>query len=141
VMNNTLHWRSNSTNLLSREFLELCKAHLNPGGVLFYNSTGARDVPYTAAHVFGHVTMVNTFVAASDAAFDMSAQARRANLLEFRLDGSSPVFESSDAHRRKLEELSLRPLPELREELLRDARLQLVTDDNMAVEYKLRPQP
>ena len=141
VMNNTFHWRSNSTNLLSREFLELCRSHLNPGGVLYYNSTGARDVAYTAAHVFGHVTMVNTFVAASDAPFDMGAADRRANLLQFRLDGDKPLFEASPAHRNKLEELSLRPLPELRDELLRDPRLQLVTDDNMAVEYKLRPQP
>jgi hypothetical protein len=71
----------------------------------------------------------------------MSAAARRANLLQFRLDGERPVFESSPAHRRKLDELSAWPLPDLHDELLRDPRLQLVTDDNMAVEYKLRPQP
>jgi spermidine synthase len=138
VMNATFHWRSNATNLLSREFLELCREHLNPGGVVYYNTTSSQDVVFTAAHVFRHVTMVSNFVAASDAPFDQTPDEKRAHLLRFRgLDGK-PFFEQDEAHRRKLAELSRMVLPELRETMLGDPRWQVVTDDNMAVEYKRR---
>jgi spermidine synthase len=35
VMNTTFHWRSNASNLLSSEFLQLIREHLNPGGCSF----------------------------------------------------------------------------------------------------------
>src|SRR5205814_7857201 len=41
VMNTTFHWRNHISNLLSTEFLQIAKAHLRPGGVLFYNTTGS----------------------------------------------------------------------------------------------------
>ena len=52
VMNTTFHWRANSTNLLSREFLTLAREHLEPGGILAFNATGSPDALYTAAQVF-----------------------------------------------------------------------------------------
>ena len=36
LMNTSFHWRSNSTNLLSVEFMETMKVHLNPGGVVYF---------------------------------------------------------------------------------------------------------
>ena len=136
VMNTTFHWRSNATNLLSKEFLELIKTRLNPGGVVYYNTTWSRDVVHTAAHVFKHVTMVTNFVAASDAPFDQTPDEIRANLLKFKLDNGTPVFEQSDEHRAKLEQLAHYPLPEMHDSILQEAGRQLVTDDNMAVEFK-----
>ena len=52
VSNTTWHYRSNSTNLLSVEFLELVKQHLNPGGVFFYNTTNSRRAQRSACTVF-----------------------------------------------------------------------------------------
>jgi spermidine synthase len=39
VSNTTWHFRSNTTNLLFLEFLDLIKGHLNPGGIFLYNTT------------------------------------------------------------------------------------------------------
>jgi spermidine synthase len=138
VMNNTYYWRSNVTNLLSREFLELLRAHLNPGGVIFYNTVGSEDIPYTAAHVFKHVTRFSAFVAASDAPFDIPPAERRANLLRYKRDDGAPVLLSDERHRAKLKDLVEAPLRDVRPELLQRKDLWLITDDNMATEYKLR---
>ncbi|WLI87395.1 methyltransferase domain-containing protein [Massilia sp. R2A-15] len=124
VMNTTYYWRSNATNLLSAEFLEMARRHLKPGGVIYYNATGSQDVVYTAATVFKHVTTYLTFVAASDAPFDMSVEERRANLRLF------------EGYRPELDRLATMPLRPRRDEYLAKKGLWRITDDNMAVEYK-----
>jgi spermidine synthase len=138
VMNTTYYWRSNATNLLSVEFLELTRQRLKPGGVIYYNATGSRDVVYTAAHVFKHVTLFSTFVAASDAPFDLSYEERRANLLQFRRDDGAAVFDQDAQHRAELERLASAPLLELHDAILKRRELWKITDDNMAVEFKVR---
>jgi spermidine synthase len=138
VSNNTYYWRSNATNLLSRDFLELMRAHLNPGGVVFYNTLGSDDIVYTAAHVFKHVARFSAFVAASDSPFDIPAAERYANLLRFKLNDGSPVMTRDAPHRAKLKELAEVPLRDIRAELLARKDLWLITDDNMATEYKVR---
>jgi spermidine synthase len=138
VMNTTYHWRSNATNLLSAEFLEMARSHLAPGGVVYYNATGSEDVVYTAASVFRHVTTYSNFVAASDAPFDLSLEERRANLLLFRRDGGGALFDQDARYRRELERMASAPLPERRGEYLAKKGLWRITDDNMAVEYKVR---
>jgi spermidine synthase len=137
LMNTTYHWRSNTTNLLSAEFLEMARQHLAPGGVIYYNATHSKDVVYTAATVFKHVTTYSTFVAASDAPFDLSADERRANLLLFRRDGGGALFNENPHLRQALERMATEPLPERREEYLAKTGLWRITDDNMAVEYKV----
>lgn len=137
VMNNTFHWRSNSTNLLSREFYEMCRRHLKPGGVVYNNTTGNDHIIYTAAHVFAHVTQYGSFVAASDAPFDMTVGERRANLARFVGVDGVPVFERTARHKAMLEKLAATPLREIRDKILARKDLMVVTDDNMAVEYKV----
>jgi spermidine synthase len=140
VMNTTYHWRSQITNLLSDDFLRICKAHLKPGGVIYYNTTDSPDVPYTAAQVFRHVTMYLNFVAASDSPFDMTPAERRAALARFRHDGR-PVFDENDAGGRALlDKLTAEPLSDLGDELRARTDLWHITDDNMATEFK-RPKP
>jgi spermidine synthase len=137
LMNTSFYWRSNSTNLLSAEFLELARQHLKPGGVFYYNTTGSKDVVHTAAHVFKHVTMYKRFVACSDSPFDMTELERRANLLQFNEHGGKPVFDQDARHQKILTTLSQVPLPDLRQESLATQGLWRVTDDNMAIEYKV----
>jgi spermidine synthase/multisubunit Na+/H+ antiporter MnhF subunit len=138
VMNTTFHWRSNATNLLSEEFLKLVQAHLNEGGVVYYNTTGSRYALYTAAHVFKHVTTYQNFAVASDAPFNMTADEKRANLLEFKRDDGKPLFLQSRKHRAKLEEMAKHQFTDLRDQLLKETGQILITDDNMAVEFKLK---
>jgi hypothetical protein len=93
-------------------------------------------VTFTAAHVFKHVTTMASFVAASDLPFDLPLAERRRNLLAFKLENGAPVFEQSDAHRASLKRLATLALPDVHDSLLQESGFQLITDDNMAVEYK-----
>src|SRR6185503_1592083 len=66
LMNTTFHWRANNTNLLSVEFLQLARKHLNPGGVLYYNTTNSARVQLTGATVFPFALRIANFIAVSD---------------------------------------------------------------------------
>ncbi len=135
LMNTTFHWRSHASNLLSVEFLNLCKIHLKSGGVVFYNTTGSDDVVRTAAEVFKYVTMVGNFVAASDSPFNINSEQRRANLLRFKDDNGSPTFLRTAAFRSELERLVKMELPELGEKMRSSEKFDVITDDNMASEF------
>ena len=89
VMNTTLHWRNQSTNLLSVEFFRLCKTRLAEGGVFYFNTTGSQDAIFTAAQVFPYVVQYASFAAASNRPFDLSSIDRRNNLLRFRTDSGA----------------------------------------------------
>ncbi len=138
LMNTTFYWRSHATNLLSAEFLELCKRHLKPGGAVFYNATGSDDVVRTAAEVFEHVTMVGNFVAASERPFDITGEARRRQLLRFRDPDGRPTFLRTPEFRAELDRLVGMELPEMGEEMRASGELRVITDDNMACEFERR---
>lgn len=137
LMNTTFYWRSNATNLLSREFLELAKKHLQPGGVIYYNTTGSDDVVRTAAEVFKHVIKYSNFVAASDAPFDMTPEERQQNLLKFVQQDGTPLFQKSERHVHLMQQLAQHRLVELQDTLKQNKRLHVITDDNMATEFKV----
>ncbi len=136
LMNTTWHWRDGSTNLLSAEFLEIVRAHLLPGGVMYYNTTGSDDVVHTAATVFPYVTKYANFIAVSDAPFGLTPEERRANFARFVRDGK-PVFDLSDPASAKLhDEFVAMPLVDLATSYRDRPDLIRVTDDNMATEFK-----
>jgi SAM-dependent methyltransferase len=134
VQNTTFHWRSYATNLLSEEYMRLCRRHLKPGGVVYCNATWSPHVPYTLARVFRHVVRYRNFFAAADRPFDLAPQQVRANLLKFA-DANGPVFERPAA-RKVLDELAATKLEDQGAALRARSDLMLITDDNMATEYK-----
>lgn len=133
VMNVTWHWRGYATHVLSEDFLKVCKARLNPGGVVYCNATGSNDVLYTAAHVFEYVTTFVNFVAASDRPFDLPADLRRLHLMKFERHGQ-PVFSGAAAA--VLEEMVAVDTQNRAPELRAATGLWRITDDNMATEFK-----
>jgi len=137
VMNTTFYWRSNSTNLLSKEFIEQCKTHLKPNGVIYYNTTGSSDVVLTATKVFKHVTKYFQFVAASDAEFNMSPEEKMTNLHAFKDTLGQSVFDKSPATRKVRDFMVNYQFQDLNEKFQQDKTLQVITDDNMAVEFKV----
>lgn len=137
LMNTTFHWRSNATNLLSKEFLELCKRHLKPGGVIYYNTTGSKDVILTASHVFKHVTQYSNFVAASDMPFDMSKEEKIQNLKMFLDENGRAFYDLNADYQKAMIRLADVKLLELQDSIRLNKSLQLITDDNMAVEFKM----
>lgn len=136
MLMNIYYWQNLATNLLSREFFELCRSRLREGGVIYLNETGYEPTYFTAAQMFRHLTHVQHFLAASDHAFDISGRTRREKLLELRLDGA-PVFRPEDpASRAVLERLVAMELPELGPAYRGRTDMIATTDDNMAPEYK-----
>jgi spermidine synthase len=136
LMNTTFHWRSNITNLVSREFLQMSKGHLNPGGVIYYNTTGSEDIIYTAAKVFKYVTTFSTFVAASDSPFDLSLAQKRENFTLF-LDGGNAVIDPGvPAAAKVAEEMASADISDKAPALLERKDLRMITDDNMLTEFK-----
>jgi spermidine synthase/MFS family permease len=131
VMNTTFYWREGATNLLSADFLRICKKHLNDGGVIYYNTTGSEDVVYTASHVFKHIVRVKSFVAASDAPFALSQLEVRNNLLKFQQNNYPDL--SSDA---LLNTLVSYDISDKGDEIRNKKNLWFITDDNMATEFK-----
>ncbi|WP_313299276.1 hypothetical protein [Diaphorobacter sp.] len=69
VMNTTWHWRSNSSLMLSSDFLNILKNHMNENSVLAFNATGSGDAFYTATTVFEHAYRYDNFIFASESDF------------------------------------------------------------------------
>lgn len=147
VMNTTYHWRAHSTSLLSADFMEIVRAHLNPGGFLFFNATGSDDVQRTALTTFPFGMRVYNFVAVSDSPIVFDKERFRRVLEEFRLDGEPVVnmgtqqgqalmtdlLAYADTLSRPPEEEGL----ESRESVLERTKSALViTDDNMVTEWR-----
>ena len=92
VQNNTFSWRAYSTNLLSREYMQLMASRLKPGGIASFNTTFSSDVLETARQVFPFVERRTNFVYGSASDLSHSRDMSEQRLRELRLD-NSPVFE------------------------------------------------
>ncbi len=134
LQNTTFHWRSHATGLLSREYFQLAKSRLKPGGVLYLNATGSDEIAYTAANVFAHVLRFRNFVAMSDEPFDLTDTQVRENLRKFLHDGQSAF--AGPQGQEVLERLAEAERTDLAPQLRKREDLRVITDDNMATEYK-----
>lgn len=149
VMNTTFNWRANSTNLLSAEFLQLARAHLDPGGVLYYNTTWSKRVIATGIAVFPYALRVDSFLAVSDSPLKLDRDRWKAILTSYRIDGRPIVDMSRPDQRAKLE--SILHLADVLDEPSSDLESQtslakrlkgirIVTDDNMGTEWSPEQQ-
>jgi spermidine synthase len=87
VANSTYHWRDHSTALLSKEFLQLIRQHLNPGGVYSFNTTESGETIATALSVFPYGMRVVNFLAVSDSPLFLDREKWLQSLAAFRIDG------------------------------------------------------
>ena len=147
VMNTSYHWRSNASNILSSEFLQLVRQHLNPGGVHFYNTTESKEAMLTGVSVFPFGMRLLNFMVVSDAPLQLDARRWLDVLSRYRIDGQ-PVFDlSQEQHRRRLLEVmdmvntmdrdspgpfTLESADHIRARL---AGERVITDDNMGTEW------
>jgi spermidine synthase len=142
VANATFHWRSNATNLLSREFLELVRSRLNEGGIYYFNTTGSDRVLKTGASVFRHALRIMAFLAVSDSPISLDPTRLKEALFRYPR-GTGVVLNRTDPADRERAEQAVRKLvPELEtgERLLSrlEGRGELITDDNMGTEWERR---
>lgn len=147
VINTSYNWRSNISNLLSVEFLQLIRQHLNPGGVEFYNTTDSDEVLATGLSVFPYGMRVANFLLLSDSPLQLDAQRWRAVLLKYQIDGK-PVFDLSlPTHRQRLNQVLSLPDTFDRKDATfftlesadhiraRTGGTRLISDDNMGTEW------
>ena len=138
VFNEGAHWVSASAHILSQEFQELARAHLSPGGVYYFNTTGSRRAQRTAALVFRDVRRIFQWIAASDGPIGFDADRLRKMLWAYRIDGQEVLVPSKAEDRLEVDRIvaELRGEQESREQILnRTASLAVITDDNMGYEW------
>ncbi|MGQ0614140.1 MAG: methyltransferase domain-containing protein [Planctomycetaceae bacterium] len=136
VQNTTHHWRAHATNLLSREYLEMVRAHLAPGGITYLNATGADAVARTALAVFPNVRRLRNFLAAGDAPLHVEAAAVRSQLEAWTIDGARMLDPARPECRARIDEIlgagDWEGKPSLE---ARTRASPVITDDNMATEW------
>jgi len=139
VANATFHWRSNATNLLSREFLELIRSRLNPGGCYYYNTTESSRVLRTGCSVFPYALKIGGFLAVSDAPLSLDPERLRERLFDYPWEGKTVFDRNSPVDQGRSQEAieRLRKMTKSREEVLAGIPpgAREVTDDNMGTEW------
>jgi predicted membrane-bound spermidine synthase len=144
LMNTTWNYRAHISNLLSTEFMGLMRAHLNPGGIAYYNTTFSGDALATGATAFPYALRIYNFLAVSNNPITLDKNLWRAALTGYRIDGR-PVFDLAKPEQRaRLEEVlhlaDTLDLPgsqlESRASMLQRLKgARLITDDNMGAEW------
>lgn len=138
VMNTTLHWRAHSTNILSTEFMEIARQHLQPGGVFYFNTTDSYDVQLTAAVAFPFLLRITNFVAVSDSPFRFDRERWRWLLGTMRIDDQPVLDLAKKPQRDVFDDLMGFNDIEGRESIFdRTSKVaSVITDDNMVVEWR-----
>jgi spermidine synthase len=147
VENMSYYWRDHSSDLLSADFLEIIRRHLNPGGIFYYNTTTSDDVIATGLRAFPYGARVINFLAVSDSPFQIDLNHWMSVLRSYRIDNEL-VFDP--AHPKANETLaaysallaslnqpprqvSMESSESMRKRL---GRRFLITDDNMGWEWR-----
>ncbi len=136
IMNTTFHWRAYSTNLLSKNYLELVQRHMTPTAILGFNSTSSPDVLQTANSVFSYAYLYENFVIASNFDWRQKLQNPQASaiLANLMLDGK-PLFPPHSEN--VITGFLNKPTVSLKEVAARTPRpLEVITDSNLITEYK-----
>ena len=95
VANGSYYWRDHSSHLLSVEFMQLIRAHMNAGGVYFYNTTESDDAIATGLSVFPYGLRVLNFLAVSDLPIVVDKERWLAVLCHYTIDGAT-VFDAAN---------------------------------------------
>jgi spermidine synthase len=150
VSNTTFYFRANVSNLLSVEFLDLIKDHLEPNGIFFYNTTGSTRVQRTACLSFPYGARFTNHMVVSLSPIAWDFNRWRRTLENYRIDDRPVVDSSHPEGRETIEHLiamekdllpgatetdakDIEPCVEI---LVRSAGKNVITDDNMGSEWR-----
>jgi spermidine synthase len=142
VSNTTWNFRANVTNLLSTEFLELVRQHLNPRGIAFYNTTESARVQRTGCLAYSYGARFTNHMVVSDAPIDWNFARWRYTLEHYTIDGKRQFDPQNPSDRALLDsdtsadqnmQQRIEDCPKV---LARTAGMPPVTDDNMGTEWR-----
>lgn len=141
LMNTTYYWRASATNLLSSEFLQMAKSRLNPNGLIYFNITGSMDVLKTAVSVYPDFATIpigkyqySMFIG-SPSPFNID-RASYARLLRGLIIDGKTIFNGTVTEG-VFSYLRNHPLYNDKKAIEKETRnAKIITDDNMAVEYR-----
>ncbi|CAN5895973.1 hypothetical protein BH11VER1_BH11VER1_02220 [soil metagenome] len=103
VMNTSIHWREFASAVLSKDMLELVRAHLNPDGIVMWNCTGSGRAARTGMEVFPYTMLAINNCIGSLQPLKLDKERWRHVLEGYRIDGA-PVFDlTNDEGRKQLE--------------------------------------
>ena len=148
VMNTTFHWRASATNLLSTEFLQLVREHLERGGILYYNTTDSPEVQVTAGSVYPYLVRIWNFIAVSDSPIVVNGERWVNSMREYTIDGRPMLDPANSAANQALVDKYSRWVEEAggnsAEQVIEYGDILLpryrghtvITDDNMACEWR-----
>lgn len=148
VMNTSFSWRAYTSLLLSVEMMEAFKQHLNPGGVLYYNSTFSKSAIASAFARFSHVAMLFNCVIASDAPLTFDSQHLEITLKNYQIDHKKS-YQSHSPYLNKLVNTAKNftcacddnqpSYPFYTKEMLQNyvGNTRAITDSNMGDEFRL----
>jgi len=142
VSNTTFHWRSNGSNLLSVEFLNLVKSRLKEGGLFYYNTTGSLRVQATGAAAFPYALRIMGFLALSTSPVRMDINRFKEALWTYPWEGKTAFDRSNPADTVLMEKLvgGMARQLERRESILSRVPKPIeITDDNMGTEWTEKP--
>jgi predicted membrane-bound spermidine synthase len=147
VTNTSYNWRDHSSVLLSADFFQLARKHLNPGGVYYFNTTESDETIATALHVFPYGLRVINCLAVSDSPITIDKDRWISVLRRYSIDGKT-MFDPVDPAAQKMlagymalvetlkgppRFLGLESSDSLR---TRTAQRLVITDDNMGLEWR-----
>ena len=150
LANSTFHFRTDASNLLSVEFDQLIKSHLQTGGVYFYNTTDSVRAERTGCETFGYGYRVMNHVMVSDRAFQLDTERWRRVLSGYTIDGIKMFPAETTEGKEKFDRIVALPsalddkttprgalkLESCDSLLRRTPPATLITDDNMGTEWR-----
>jgi spermidine synthase len=142
VSNTTWNFRANITNLLSTEFLELARQHLNPRGILFYNTTESNRVQRTACLAFPFGARFTNHMVVSETPIDWNIGRWRQTLESYTIDGKRQFAAQNTNDRAALDSLTMvdqssrHLIEDCSSVLARTVDLEPISDNNMGTEWR-----
>jgi spermidine synthase len=148
VMNTTFYWREFVSALLSKDFLEMARGHLNTNGFVMWNCTYSSRAARTGMEVFPHTIMVHNNCVGSRSPLNIDKERWRAALEAYRIDGQFVFDRSTPEGQKNFDQIMafathteqsspkwrVMPRAEMEEKWGKTA---VITDDNLGEEYRV----
>nr|WP_283108355.1 hypothetical protein [Shewanella electrodiphila] len=136
VINTTWHWRAYTTNLLSIDFFKIVKSIMSEEAVFAFNSTYSIDVVHTVKKVFDYTYLRRNFVYSSFIDINESLGSKVNRICSLIAEGIDDQHCGNLDFKHMADTLNTPFSESLSDKFNTERMPELVTDDNMIVEYK-----